>query len=619
MFKNLFDRRKPSEQGGSTGVQDNSGQEVTNCPFCNSASATVFSKRADIVTCSSCGLIYLRTRPDAQERYNMYQQYADESSYMHPPDNIAGAKQSGLRRKQLVDEIINGYLGTQKGVWLDIGCGWGALLDEVRERGFIPRGIELTRKNADFAVMQLEIPVSNAQLPDSNLAKDSCTVISMIHVLQHMPEPKQALQKIYDSLKEGGLLCGIVPNISSFCSEALKENWAWLDPTHHYVHFSSETLTRVLRDAGFNVEKIFTVVGDYGYEAVMTCISNTIPEVDTPEKALERIPGLLAAGKGEEIHFFARKSQRKGIPVTEEQLPDQKPAEGSSTDIFTPPMKLFRIRSLDEYKVHTDRNAPTRAIMHQYESDLQLSHPEEEFTVSGVSYPANRVVDFLVNYQYSDGKNINWRERLICPVTQLNNRLRSSIHFLDMELNPYPDSTIYITEQVTALYNYLKHHYPNLMGSEYLGSGLVPGEIRDGIRHEDMTNLSFPDQSLEYYLSFECFEHIPSYSKAITEIYRTLKPGGYFFGTFPFDRNTYANLIKATMDDSGNITYLTEPEYHGDPVNTGGPGILCYTIFGWEVLDEFRAVGFQDVYAISYWSGLFGYLGGEQILFVARK
>jgi len=620
MFKNLFDRQKPSELTSNTPVKDNSSQEVIPCPFCNSDRANTFRKGADIVTCASCGFIYLRTRHNAQEMYRISQEYADASSYMRPPENIVVAKQSGLRRKQLVDEIINEYLGNQKGVWMDVGCGWGALLDEVRERGFIPRGIELTRKNVDFAVMQLGIPVSNSQLPDSSLAKNSCTVISMIHVLQHMPQPKQALEKIYDSLEEGGLFCGIVPNIFSFCSEVLKENWGWLDPMHHHVYFSPETLTRALLDAGFNVEKIFTAVGDYGYDAVKTSISNTIPEANTPEKATQRIPELLAAGKGEEIHFFARKSQKiKSQRIENQKIESHLPTADSSSHVFTPPMKLFRIRSFDEFKVHIDRNAPTHAIMHQYESDLQLSHPEQEFTVSGVSYPANQVVDFLVNYQYSDGKNINWRERLICPVTQLNNRLRSCIQFLDMELNPYPDSNIYITEQVTALYDYFKHHYPNLVGSEYLGSGLIPGEIRRGIRHEDMTNLSFPDQSLEYYLSFECFEHIPSYSKAITEVYRTLKPGGYFLGSFPFDRNTYANLIKATMDDSGNIIYHTEPEYHGDPVNTGGPGILCYTIFGWEVLDEFRKAGFQDVYAIFFWSGLFGYLGGEQVLFVARK
>ena len=96
-----------------------------------------------------------------------------------------------------------------------------------------------------------------------------------------------------------------------------------------------------------------------------------------------------------------------------------------------------------------------------------------------------------------------------------------------------------------------------------------------------------------------------------------LKPGGIFLGSFPFDINQYNNLIKATIDAKGKIVYFTEPEYHGDPVND--KGILCYTIFGWEVLDEFRNAGFKDVYAILLWSDVYGYLGGEQVFFIAKK
>jgi SAM-dependent methyltransferase len=279
-------------------------------------------------------------------------------------------------------------------------------------------------------------------------------------------------------------------------------------------------------------------------------------------------------------------------------------------------MKIFRLRSLKDYINHVERNKANYEWMNQYQEKIS-NNPAREFTVRGISYPANQYVDFKVDYLYSDGKNINWRERLICPITGLNNRLRSSVQVLDFELGPYPDSHIYASEQVTPLFTFLKTRFSNLIGSEYLGADVPPGEIRNDIRHEDMTRLSFQDESMEYYLSFECFEHIPFYKKGITEVYRVLKPGGVFLGTFPFDRNSHANLIKATLDESGNIVYLTEPEYHGDPVSE--KGILCYTIFGWEVLDEFREAGFKDVYTIFLWSDVFGYLGGEQVFFIAKK
>lgn len=279
-------------------------------------------------------------------------------------------------------------------------------------------------------------------------------------------------------------------------------------------------------------------------------------------------------------------------------------------------MKLFRLRNLDEYITHVEKNKRNYAQMKEYESAIS-KHGKREFTVKGISYPANQLVNFKVDYLYSDGTSINWRERLTCPVTGLNNRLRCSIQMMDCELTPYPDSVIYITEQVTPLFSFLQTQYSNLTGSEYLGDSLLPGDIKKGVRHEDMTKLSFDNETFDYYLSFECFEHIPRYQKAIPEIYRTLKPEGIFLGSFPFDRNVYKNQIKATLDADGQIIYLTEPEYHGDPVNE--KGILCYTIFGWEILDEFRQAGFRDVYAVFVWSDMFGYLGGEQVLFIAKK
>jgi predicted SAM-dependent methyltransferase len=228
---------------------------------------------------------------------------------MRPPDTVAAAKQAGLRRKYLVDEITGLAGGSHSGsrVWLDVGCGWGALLDEVRDRGYMPKGIEITRNCLDFATMQLNIPVSNSQFLDSRMDRGSCAVVSMVHVLEHLPQPKQTLEKIYDVLEDGGMFCGIVPNISSLCSEYLKENWVWLDQVHHYVHYSPETLTRVLTNAGLSVERMYTAVGDYDNESFIQCVRKAAPGISTREEAVKLIPDLEAAGRGEEIRFFARK------------------------------------------------------------------------------------------------------------------------------------------------------------------------------------------------------------------------------------------------------------------------------------------------------------------------
>ncbi len=91
----------------------------------------------------------------------------------------------------------------------------------------------------------------------------------------------------------------------------------------------------------------------------------------------------------------------------------------------------------------------------------------------------------------------NWREGLICQECSLNSRMRASIHMLLWALGPKTRCSIYLTEQITALYRWVKLRFPAAVGSEYLPDGTSRGCYgQAGIRHEDLTALSFADASL---------------------------------------------------------------------------------------------------------------------------
>ena len=277
-----------------------------------------------------------------------------------------------------------------------------------------------------------------------------------------------------------------------------------------------------------------------------------------------------------------------------------------------------RLRTLDEYTRHRSDNARIYEKIGRLEETLARNN-KREFTVKGFSYPAQKTVDFKVDYQYSDNMHINWRERVICPITGLNNRIRAAIHFIDFEIDLDSNSNIYIAEQVTPLYQYLKKKYSHLTGSEYLGPDARPGSVNEkGLRHENATGLSFADDSLDAYLTFDCLEHVPDYMAAFRDAYRVLKPGGVFCWSVPFANGDQENIIRAIVNADGSINHILPPEYHGDPVNADG-GILCYQVFGWQMFDQLRSIGFKDAYAITYWSDTLGYYNRDQFLFFAVK
>lgn len=249
------------------------------------------------------------------------------------------------------------------------------------------------------------------------------------------------------------------------------------------------------------------------------------------------------------------------------------------------------------------------------EESIELNLSENN-TYTGFSTTAGEVVDFAV-HRSSEG-TINWRETLICPKTQLSNRLRRSYDVFVEDACPYLNDDIYITEQVTPFYDYLAEVYPNLIGSEYLADKCSFGSELDGIRNETMSDLTFEDNSFDHVLSFECLEHIPNFIEPLQETYRVLRRGGKFVFSVPFLNNVYPNLIRAVIDESGAVQHILPPEYHGDPLDN--EGILCFTHFGWELLDILREdIGFSDAYASLSWSASYGYLGRISIVFVAIK
>jgi hypothetical protein len=110
---------------------------------------------------------------------------------------------------------------------------------------------------------------------------------------------------------------------------------------------------------------------------------------------------------------------------------------------------------------------------------------------------------------------------------------------------------------------------------------------------------------------------LSNFAGGINEVGRVLKPGGRMLWSVPFRADLEKNLIRAEISEDGSIVHHHTPEYHGDPVNTNG--CLCFTHFGWEMLNQVREAGFRDAYALAYWSDIFGYLGREQLIFVAVK
>ncbi len=278
------------------------------------------------------------------------------------------------------------------------------------------------------------------------------------------------------------------------------------------------------------------------------------------------------------------------------------------------------LRSFDEYRTKIESDS---AVLAQRETlERSLMADGLEFQVPGWCYLCSGESEFLVTEEYSwevDGIRMpNWREHLRCQACGLNNRMRATIHILEKVFALEADARVFVTEMVTPLHAELKKRFPKLVGSEFLRDGTEGGAINPaGVRHEDVTELSFPDASFDAVLSFDVFEHVPGYLKAFTECARVLGDGGLFYFSVPFLPDRPDTLVRAEVDPQGEIVHHLPPEFHGDPLT--GEGCLAFYHFGWDLLSSLRGCGFRDVGVHAYWSRPLGYLGPHQLIFSARK
>lgn len=173
-------------------------------------------------------------------------------------------------------------------------------------------------------------------------------------------------------------------------------------------------------------------------------------------------------------------------------------------------------------------------------------------------------------------------------------------------------------EQVTPIFHWanttFKQH--QIVGSEYLGHEYAGGSVVKGIRHENVENLSFADESIDLIISNDVFEHVPSPAKAFSECARVLKSSGIMLATIPFHRDNDLSVMRARLID-GNLEHILPPAFHGNPVSVDGS--LVFTDFGWDLLGVVQNAGFADIAVEVYVSSEYGHLGGGQLVFMGRK
>ena len=181
------------------------------------------------------------------------------------------------------------------GRFLDVGCGFGRLLYLAREAGWDAQGLELSSATATRVQALLGVPVLAADFLETDppvADRASFDVVSLRHVLEHLPYPRLAMQRIGAWLKPGGLLLLEMPNIEGWAKRWVRfsvraglhrRRFAPDFMAGHCCEYSRHSLLALLARTGFELVRWET----YSKKPLANLVLNRLP-VGTKARALVR-------------------------------------------------------------------------------------------------------------------------------------------------------------------------------------------------------------------------------------------------------------------------------------------------------------------------------------------
>lgn len=225
---------------------------TTACYLCGNPNLEVLNGFSWLVHCQNCGLIYnpaltLDPRDVASRFY-------DEANVVHRK-KIQSVLQKAAKTRW---KWLAGSLPRKQGRMLEIGCGTGEFLVAARNAGWRIDALELSEIFRRAAKSWYGLDVRGEELSQANFSPGTFDLIVLLHVFEHLTNPRDFLGQLSAIVKPGGFLFIIVPNVSSWTDNLFATYSPTLSKKDHFFHYDTQSLRAMISQSNFEVTNIFT-------------------------------------------------------------------------------------------------------------------------------------------------------------------------------------------------------------------------------------------------------------------------------------------------------------------------------------------------------------------------
>lgn len=259
---------------------------------CNACGADTFKEISiadgwHIGQCTNCSLIYLNPMPFFEPSAEFSDMSLDfqytQFQYQITEEVLQHDRQQFVRQVEILSQLSGTHLTT--GRFLDIGCGSGSTVRAATDLGWDAVGIDIDQKLIELGKTQHNVDLRCTPLLESGFEGNQFHFIRLRDVIEHLPNPYEALIEVKRLLVPGGLVLIATPNEDSLPTQIRlltghqRDQVATVPPPHHVHGFTPKTLRRILDRTGLKVHQIKTttpVDPDYVTARNMQSASNKL-------------------------------------------------------------------------------------------------------------------------------------------------------------------------------------------------------------------------------------------------------------------------------------------------------------------------------------------------------
>jgi len=237
-------------------------EKLSCCPLCESKDISFkyeivsYSNKFTTDICRSCGFIFMNPQFDDETIKKFYSEeyYSGKSDYSYVDERQIKKYSSYVWDSRI--KIIKKF--ADSGNFLDVGCAFGGFLERA-SRFYAPFGIEISDYAAAHAKTLFGNNIHHGTIFDHPFEDSNFSVITMIELIEHLAEPRRAIEECYRLLKKNGLLVIQTANMDGLQAKKAGPKYEYFMPGH-LSYFSKRNLCNLLRATGFSSIKIFQPV-----------------------------------------------------------------------------------------------------------------------------------------------------------------------------------------------------------------------------------------------------------------------------------------------------------------------------------------------------------------------